>query len=91
MTDDKVEKMKALMDEAKTLAGELSEEEMAQVSGAGVCACVVGGYGKADKKCGSNGDDSCSCMGFGTGYNLDNDKDGNRRCFCAAAGGGEAT
>ena len=63
--------------------GELSEKELAGVSGGGECWCVVGGGGTED----SNGH-VCACVAVGIGE--DNGPAGNEceRCFCPAIGYG---
>ena len=61
---------------------ELSERELADVSGGGECGCFVGGGGTKD----SNGN-ICVCVLLGIGENDDFDPD-THRCFCPQYGYG---
>jgi hypothetical protein len=81
----KVEQVQALIEEAKKLSAELSEDELQQVSGAGECMCVGGGGGKATDE----GDGVCACVAAGTGMsNKDCPNLGKVRCGCFLGGGG---
>ncbi len=72
-----------LMDEDfEVPEGELSEREMSDVAGGGVCVCAIGGGGTED----SNGN-VCVCVALGMGENDDNNAE-TQRCFCPLAGYG---
>jgi hypothetical protein len=82
MTDtQKVEKVKALIEEVGVLSQELSEDELEQVAGGGVCRCYPNGNGAGDP-----GIADCACTGSGGGR-------GPRgpRCLCSDNGFGGAT
>ncbi|MDR1014665.1 MAG: hypothetical protein LBL86_06775 [Coriobacteriales bacterium] len=80
MTDtQKVEKVKALMGEIEELSAELSEDELEQVAGGGVCICALGGDGQGN----DHGSKLCSCETGGEGTN-----DEGIRCGCHAYGFG---
>ena len=63
--------------------GELSEKELAGVSGGGECWCVVGGGGTED----SNGN-VCACVALGMGEDAGGGGTEVERCFCPAVGYG---
>ncbi|MDR1014659.1 MAG: hypothetical protein LBL86_06745 [Coriobacteriales bacterium] len=89
MTDtQKVEKVKALIEEVRVLSEKLSEDELEQIAGGQWCYCLLGGGGTA------NGlDEICGCVGGGVGKtrNPNNEPGINStgtRCVCTISGGG---
>lgn len=60
--------------------GTLSDDELDAVSGGGKCGCYGSGGGTAD----GTGLKPCGCVAVGVG----GFEDGERRCYCIAAGGG---
>ena len=64
--------------------GELSDDELAAVTGAGDCTWVMGGGGSA-----GDGNPTCACGGVGFGeYNSVGS--GKYRCACGITGSGKA-
>jgi len=71
-------------DLAPPAGGELNEDELAAVSGAGICACVAGGGGTQQ---GDNHTCACVLAGFGIlGSSYKKDK---IRCSCFVGGVGD--
>lgn len=60
--------------------GEMSQKELAGISGGGACYCAVGGGGTKGEE-----DSVCACVGDGFGFV----NDGGMRCMCTFAGYGE--
>lgn len=68
-------------------AAELSDDELDDVAGGDVCACVLGGGGIADESNTSHTSDAvCACVIGGSGKN----KGGYTRCVCVVSGGGNS-
>lgn len=68
-------------------AAELSDDELDDVAGGGICACVLGGGGTADESHTSHTSDAvCACVIGGSGTN----KGGYTRCVCVVSGGGNS-
>ena len=63
--------------------GELSDDELEVVSGAGGCFCILGGGTKGEK------DDSCGCPLVGFGYPTGEEAD--YRCYCWIGGSGDSS
>lgn len=84
-------------------AGELSEDELAAVAGAGDCMCMLGGGGTKDDgaledRCWSPFlgyvDTVCACVVYGEGWAdelspMEGDYDEYQRCICPMVGEGE--
>jgi predicted ribosomally synthesized peptide with nif11-like leader len=91
---------KAAGEQVVALSKELSEDELTQVAGGGICGCFIGGAGGFNVRKGDGGanvvNDICECLAHGTGVTYycpssgtDNEGAPEGRCGCVLGGGGK--
>ncbi|MDR0991412.1 MAG: hypothetical protein LBL87_00740 [Ruminococcus sp.] len=85
MSDENSKTQKDLENKANELGDELSEDDIAAISGGNTCVCILLGMSSADSTDNEGNDDTCACTFGGAGL----EKNRNLRCVCPLAGGGE--